>query len=250
MKTIRSIKRGMIRMRTMGKSTACPMAELRPVLYAASVAPLADGERYAAAYAAVSPARREKIDSFRFEKDKRLSLGAELLLRHALRAEGLGTVPMLFDCGAQGKPYFKDGGVFFSLSHSEEHVVCALAPFEVGCDVERITPIDLNIARRFFFRSEYADIAAQTTIEARNDLFFRYWTLKESFMKATGLGMKLPLDAFKIVRASEITVRQSVDPRQYSFAEFDELSGYKCALCTAGDCRGAVLHTVDLAQVL
>ena len=226
------------------------MTEMKPVLYAASVAPLADAEHYAAAYAAVSPARREKTDRFRFEKDKRLCLGAELLLRHALRAGGVGEVPMVFDHGAQGKPYFNGSGVFFNLSHSGEYVVCALAPYEVGCDVEQITPIDLNIARRFFFRSEYDDIAAQTTEKARNELFFRCWTLKESFMKVTGLGMKLPLDAFEIVRGAEITVRQSVDTRQYSFAEFDKLSGYKCALCTAGDCRGAVLCKVDLAEIL
>lgn len=226
------------------------MTITKPVLYAASVAPLADAEHYAAAYAAVSPARQEKVDRFRFEKDKRLSLGAELLLRHALHCEGLGEIPILFDYGAQGKPRLKDCSVYFNLSHSGEYVVCALAPYEVGCDVEQVTPIDLNIARRFFFRSEYDDIAAQTTQRARNELFFRCWTLKESFMKVTGLGMKLPLDAFEIVRGAEITVRQSVDTRQYSFAEFDELSGYRCALCTAGDCRGAVLHKVDLAEIL
>ena len=226
------------------------MSIQKPVLYAASVAPLADGERYASAYAAVSPARREKSDRFRFETDKRLCLGAELLLRHALRAEGLGEIPMVFTYGAQGKPYLKDGGVFFSLSHSGEYVVCALAPFEVGCDVEQITTIDLNIARRFFFRSEYEDIAAQETQAARSDLFFRYWTLKESFMKVTGLGMKLPLDAFEIVHGGEITVRQSVDKRKYRFAEFDGLAGYKCALCASGDCRGAAAHMVDLAEIL
>ena len=237
-------------MRTMKKSAVCPMAELKPVLYAASVAPLTDAELYAAAYAAVSLARREKADRFRFEKDKRLSLGAELLLRHALCAERLGEVPMAFTYGAQGKPHFKDGGVFFNLSHSGEYVLCALAPCEVGCDVEQIAPIDLNIARRFFFRSEYADIAAQMAENARNELFFRYWALKESFMKVTGLGMKLPLDAFEIVRGAEISVRQSVDERQYSFAEFGDISGYRCALCAAGDCHGAVLHTVDFAEVL
>ena len=226
------------------------MTITKPVLYAASVAPLADAEHYAAAYAAVSPARREKTDRFRFEKDKRLCLGAELLLRHALRAGGVGEVPMVFDHGAQGKPYFKDSGVYFNISHSEEYVVCALAPCEVGCDVEQITPVDLKIARRFFFRSEYDDVASQETAEARSDLFFRYWTLKESFMKVTGLGMKLPLDAFEIVRGSEITVRQSVDEREYSFAEFDGLPGYHCALCAAGDCRGAALHAVDLEENL
>ena len=226
------------------------MDGIKPVLYAAAVASLTDAELYAVAYAAASPARREKVDRLRFKKDQQLSLGAELLLRHALRCEGLGGVPLEFTYGAQGKPYLKDGGVYFSLSHSGEYVLCALAPCEVGCDVEKITPIDLNIARRFFFRSEYADIAAQEAAEAQSELFFRYWTLKESFLKATGLGMKLPLGAFEIVRGAELTVRQLVDTRQYRFAEFDDLSGYRCALCTAGDCRGAVLRTVDLAQVL
>ena len=226
------------------------MIEIKPVLYAVSVAPLADAEHYATAYAKVSPARREKVDRLRFERDRRLSLGAELLLRHALRCEGLGDVPMEFTYGAQGKPYLKCGNVFFSLAHSGEYVVCALAPCEVGCDVEQITPIDLKIARRFFFRSEYDDVASQETAEARSDLFFRYWTLKESFMKVTGLGMKLPLDAFEIVRGAEITVRQSVDERPYRFAEFDDLVGYKCALCTAGNCRGAALHKVDLEKII
>ena len=214
-----------------------------PVLYAASVAPLASPERYAAAYDAVSPARREKADRLRFEKDRRLSLGAELLLRHALRANGLCAAPTEY--GAQGKPCFKDGGVFFNLSHSGEYVICALAPCEVGCDVEKLAPVNLNVARRFC-RREYDDIFAQETAEEQSDLFFRYWTLKESFMKATGLGMSLPLDAFEIVRTPKLTVRQSVDTRQYGFAEFDGLAGYRCALCAAGDCRGAALLTVDL----
>ena len=226
------------------------MSEMTPVLYAASVAPLTDAARFASAYAAVSPARREKVDRLRFQKDQQLSLGAELLLRYALRREGLGGVPIEFTYGAQGKPYLKDGGVYFSLSHSGEYVLCALAPCEVGCDVEQIAPIDLKLARRFFSRGEYDDIAAQPTENAQRELFFRYWTLKESFLKATGLGMKLPLGAFEIVRGAELTVRQSVDTRQYRFAEFDDLSGYRCALCTAGDCRGAVLHRVGLAQVL
>lgn len=108
----------------------------------------------------------------------------------------------------------------------------------------------MPIGKPFFFRAEYDDIAAQTTQEARNGMFYRYWTLKESFMKATGLGMKLPLDAFRIVRGSEISVVQSVDGRNYHFAEYEEIPGCKCALCTAGDCRGAALRMADLRQIL
>lgn len=219
-------------------------------LYAADVSVLADPQFYAAAYAAASPARRGKTDRYHFAKDRYLSLGAELLLHHALRAAGICGLPADLDYGAQGKPYLRDSGIFFNLSHSGSWAVCAVSACEVGCDVEKIAPIDLEIAKRFFFRTEYDDIAAQTTEETRNEMFYRYWTLKESFMKATGLGMKLPLDAFRIVRGSEISVVQPVDGRSYHFAEYEEIPGCKCALCTAGDCRGAALRMVDLRQTL
>lgn len=219
-------------------------------LYAADVSVLADPQLYAAAYAAVSPARREKTDRYRFTKDRYLSLGAEILLYHALRAAGISDLPADFCCGAQGKPYLKNCGVSFNLSHSGNWAVCAVSAREVGCDVEKIAPISLEIAKRFFCSAEYDDIAAQTTDEARNEMFFRYWTLKESFIKATGLGMKLPLNAFRIVRGSEISIIQSVDGKAYHFAEYNELPGFRCALCTAGDCRGTVLQKADLKQIL
>ncbi len=218
-------------------------------IYAASVAPLADAQLYAAALAAVSPQRRAKAERYHFEKDRRLSLGAEVLLRHALRSAGAPERELRFTYGAQEKPYL-GGGVWFNLSHSGESVLCAVSDCEVGCDVEQVTEISLRIAERFFFRGEYDDIAAQPSPEARNDRFFRYWTLKESFMKVTGLGMKLPLDEFQICLGGGISVLQSVDERMYFFREYDGLPGYKCAMCTADGPCADVLQTVDLAALL
>lgn len=222
----------------------------KTALYAADVSVFADPQLYAEAYAAASPARREKIDRYHFAKDRYLSLGAETLLHYALRLAGIRELPVTFDYGPQGKPYLKDGCVYFNISHSGNWVICAVSACEVGCDVEKIVPIDLKIAERFFFHEEYDDIAAQTTQETQNEMFYRYWTLKESFMKATGLGMKLPLDSFRIVLGSEISVEQSVDGRNYRFIEYDVIPGCKCALCTAGDGRAAALHMTDLRQIL
>ena len=222
---------------------------IAPILYAADVTPLADPELYSLAYTAATPARREKADRYRFAKDRQLSLGAEALLRHALRCAGFDTASIDFDYGAEKKPYLKSGGIFFNLSHSEEWAVCAIGECELGCDVEKIAPIDLKLARRFL-PEEAEDIYAQPTEAEKLDLFYRYWTLKESFMKATGLGMQLPLDAFRIVRGETISVIQSVDDRDYGFREFSDLPGYKCALCRAGDCGGAQLHILDLKEIL
>ena len=223
---------------------------IKTVLYAASAAPLSDSRLYDAAYSAASDPRRQKTDRYRKARDRRLSLSAELLLRYGLRAAGQDAVTIDLDYNAQGKPFLKNSDVYFNVSHSEEYVICAVAGCEVGCDVEKISTVDLKIAKRFFFREEYDDIAAQTTPAERDELFCRYWTLKESFMKATGLGMKLPLDEFRIVLGQEISVIQSVDERSYSFKEFADIPGYRCALCMAGDCRDAELRIIDLAKAL
>ena len=220
-----------------------------PILFAADVTALKDAELYHLAYAAATPPRREKTDRFRPEKDRRLSLGAEALLRHALRCAGSGAASADFVYGAEKKPYLRDGGLFFNLSHSGIWAVCAVAGCEVGCDVEQVAPIDLKLARRFL-PEEYADILSQPTAAERLELFYRYWTLKESFMKATGLGMALPLDAFRIVRGDGVSVLQSVDDRAYGFREFADLPGYRCALCCAGDCSDAQLHILDLEEIL
>lgn len=225
-------------------------SDLKPVLYAASTAPLADDRLYTAAYQTISPARKNKINRYRMEKDRRLSLGAELLLRFALSTAGFCDPLPELEYGAQEKPFFKTGGIQFNLSHSEEYVLCAVSGCEVGCDIEKISPADLHIAERFFCREEYKDIAAQPSEEEKSEMFFRYWTLKESFMKATGLGMKLALNAFRIVLEDEISVIQSVDDRHYSFAEFRNIPGYRCALCAAGDCRETRLHIADLKEIL
>ena len=220
-----------------------------PILFAADVTALKDAELYHLAYAAATPARREKTDRFRFEKDRRLSLGAEALLRHALRCADLDAASAGFDYGADKKPYLKDGRLFFNLSHSGIWAVCAVAGYEVGCDVEQVAPIDLKLARRFL-PEEYADILSQPTAEERLELFYRYWTLKESFLKATGLGMKLPMDRFQIRLGTEISVIQSVDGRRYTFREYDDLPGCRCALCAAGECRDTELRIVDLQKIL
>ncbi len=184
-------------------------------------------------YRAVSAARRTKIDHLRFTKDKRLSLGAELLLNQALRDHGVDPHQAQIAYGAQQKPYLASHPTLhFNLSHAGARVMCALADVEVGCDVEIIRPIDLALAKQFFVPSEYATIASQPTDDARNACFYRFWTLKESFMKATGLGFDLALDKFCIqLTQTSVTVEQSVEAGPWSFCELALEPNYHYACC-------------------
>jgi 4'-phosphopantetheinyl transferase len=68
---------------------------------------------------------------------------------------------------------------------------------EIGIDVENITrTVDTaELAPSVFAPAELADFR-QAGLEDRRDRFFSYWTLKESYIKARGMGLSLPLDAF------------------------------------------------------
>lgn len=225
-----------------------PSPESRTILYAADVSVLENPALYARAYASSSPQRREKADKYKHGRDKYLALGAELLLRYGLCQAGLSELPLSLEFGEHGKPYLKDSDIFFSLSHSGDWAVCAVSDIEVGCDIERIRPVDLKLARRFSPEEYSAIISADE--ENRLELFFRCWTLKESFMKATGLGLKLPLNEFQIVMENEISVIQSANDLSYGFREFSEISGYRCAVCTAGAACDAELKIVELSDCI
>ena len=191
------------------------------------------------AHTLVSEKRQEKIDFYRFEKDKRLSAGAYLLLKKLLCQTNV-TDP-LFKTGKYGKAYISNfENIYFNLSHSGKMVLCAISDMEVGADIEYIDPaIDLNIARNYFYNSEYENI-----MKAENppDEFFKYWVLKESYMKYTGLGMNLELDSFEIIIEDEIRLKN--DNENLKFNLFD-IKNYKIAIAGHYDVSRPIEYDID-----
>jgi len=219
---------------------------LSTAVYFADTEPLKDSGTYSRCYDALPDFRKEKADAFVFDKDRYLSVGVWMLLQRALDDIGIDMDSLRFDRTGTGKPFIADSDIRFNLSHSHERVMCIVSDREVGCDVERIDPIDMNVAKRFFYGSEYDTIMAGQTPSDRYDMFYRFWTLKESFMKATGLGFRLPLDAFRIDIGSTIGVEQKVDGSEYGFAEYDIGDGYRyAACCRDGDIAEKMIR-VDL----
>ena len=155
-------------------------------------------------YELVSKNRKDKIDFYRFEKDKKLSCGAYLLLKKLLSEKNISNP--VFKSEKYGKTYISNHeNVYFNLSHSGKMVLCAISDMEVGVDIEYIDDeIDLNIAKQYFYNREYESIM---NAENRPDEFFKYWVLKESYMKYTGLGFHLKLDSFEIVVEDDIKLK-------------------------------------------
>ncbi|MBE6519060.1 MAG: 4'-phosphopantetheinyl transferase superfamily protein [Thermoplasmata archaeon] len=202
---------------------------------------------YGRAYSILPGYRREKADSFVFAKDKALSVGVWLLLRRALEDLGEDPDKIRINYLKNGKPVLEGSDIQFNLSHSEHRVMCSVSDIDLGCDVEHIEPIDMDIARRYFFGSEYETISSS---EDREGMFYRFWTLKESFMKATGLGFELPLDSFCIRLGERISVDQTVDGKDYSFKEYHTNDGYRYAVCSLNDDFIPEMEHIDLAKYL
>lgn|GEM_PF-434514 len=219
--------------------------------YIADIEPLKNEALYAAAFEQASAERKARILRYRFASDRALSLGAELLLRKLLADFGYGRINLRYAYGAHQKPYLEDApGFHFSLSHSKDYVMAAASLQEIGCDIQKIIPTDLSIAKRFFSESEYRTILALPESE-QNVMFFRLWALKESFQKATGRGFSLPLNRFEILfDKTRVSVLQSLDPQPYCFAEPCAPTGYRCAVCKAGDSLQLDCKLIDLETLI
>ena len=88
----------------------------------------------------------------------------------------------------------------FNLSHSEDFALYAITRNQrVGIDLERVVPLadQDDIARRFFSVRE-ATVLAGLSIEDKARTFYTYWTRKEAYAKAIGLGLSLPFDDFDV----------------------------------------------------
>ncbi|MCM3746393.1 4'-phosphopantetheinyl transferase superfamily protein [Paenibacillus pasadenensis] len=153
----------------------------------------------------VSAERREAAGRYRKPIDAYRSLTGEILARLAVRQQlRIPNDELVFVKNAYGKPMLSPPAAdcHFNVSHAGSWVVCAFGDSPVGVDVERIKPIDISIAERFFAPEEYA---ALTSLPEQEQLrfFYQLWTLKESYIKAVGKGLSIPLDSFSFTIAAD-----------------------------------------------
>ena len=117
-------------------------------------------------------------------------------------------------------------------------VCCAISDREIGVDVEYNDPaIDLNIAKNYFYNSEYENIMKS---DNPSNEFFRYWVLKESYMKYTGLGFNLDLDSFEIIIDGDIKLKNDKNNVKFNLFDVDD---YK--LASAGHFNTKKLEKYD-----
>lgn len=153
----------------------------------------------------LSPDESERASRFHFLRDRQSYVASRGILRIIL-AGYLSADPheLSFSYSKKEKPSLGpvhgESQVKFNVTHSSAVAMYAFTrQREVGVDVEQIRrDIEVeSIANRFFSLHEQEELAAFPA-EQRVDAFFRCWTRKEAYIKATGDGLSLPLSQFDV----------------------------------------------------
>lgn len=174
-----------------------------------------------------------KVPFFKFKQVKDSYVISQGSLRRLL-SEYLGIPANLVKIGRRrkGKPYsIDDPGLYFNMSNSGKFVVIAFSrDGEVGIDIEKTRPLhdlDEMIAKNFTSR-EIRFITARP--EERISRFFRLWTVKESYLKAIGEGMRLQPDSLEFAiesdRVRQLSVEGVFDQEDWNFKEFSKSNDY------------------------
>lgn len=159
--------------------------------------------RYDAYRALLSGDEEQRMSRLIFERDRRRFVLTRALVRTMLsRYASVAPAAWTFIANVHGRPEILDRprgvpDLRFNLSHTEGLIACAVTiGREVGIDVEHIgRRLTHDVAGRFFAPREVYDLNARPADE-RSRVFFDYWTLKEAYIKARGLGLALPLADF------------------------------------------------------
>ncbi|MGA2415128.1 MAG: 4'-phosphopantetheinyl transferase superfamily protein [Candidatus Sulfotelmatobacter sp.] len=184
---------------------------------------------------------------FHFNRDRQRYVAARAWLRLLLGAYlEFEAKELTFSYSAREKPAlgFSYAGrrMEFNLSHSGAVALLVFAwGRQVGVDVEAVrADFEVEaIANRFFSAQEREQLWACPPAE-RHAAFFRCWTRKEAYIKATGAGLSLPLSQFDVSLAAGetnallATRPDAAEAERWLLREVPAGPGYVASLCVSG----------------
>ena len=201
---------------------------------------------------------REKTDRFRVARDRHTCLITRALVRTTLsRYQDVPPEHWRFRTNDRGRPDVSapTSPIRFNLSHTDGLIACLVSRDRaVGVDVEHLARASrwVDLADRNFAPREAAALR-RLTVADRPTRFLEYWTLKESYIKARGLGLTIPLAAFSFDlparSADDIAIRftPAIDdePARWQFGLARLASGHLIATAVergTGDPVPVTLH--------
>jgi 4'-phosphopantetheinyl transferase len=193
----------------------------------------------------LSAPERDQERRFYFARDRLRYLVTRALVRTVLsRYLPLPPPAWRFETNDYGRPHIANpiaGAERFKFNISHTHSLIALGITRggaLGVDVEnfRARAISIDVADRYFAPEEVAALAGVPQ-DLQQYRFFEYWTFKEAYIKARGMGLSLPLDKFSFHYAHDADVQLAIepeladDPRRWRLWQLRPQSDYLLALC-------------------
>ena len=180
-----------------------------------------------------------RAERFYFDKHRNHYIAARGQMRKILNKYlKIENEKLIFSYNEFGKPFLKNELLQFNLSHSHELALLAInLQHELGVDIEwmhRKTNL-LQIGERFFSANEFA-VLKSLPVDQQRQGFFNCWTRKESYIKARGKGLGIPLSQFEVsLRPDETAVLESTwhDPeavKKWTLYAIDPHPDYAAAL--------------------
>ncbi len=137
----------------------------------------------------MEPSRRAQTESISHPDVKRATISGEWLCKTMLSEQsGLPFAQISLARGKDGKPFALNLPLHFSVSHSGAWVACAISQSPVGIDLESVRNRDLSVTKRVCSPEETDFIFADQREQLQR--FLKVWTVKEAFVKMTGVGIK------------------------------------------------------------
>lgn len=206
---------------------------------------ISDSSLHAEYRALLTEEERGKEFRFYFPDDQRRYLVTRAMVRTVLsRYLDVDPTDWRFANNQYGRPAIAnlgqaECGLRFNISHTRGLIALGVTQHrELGVDVEnvRTRDVSLDIADRFFAQPEVAELATVPK-ERQQDRFFEYWTFKESYIKARGMGLSIPLGQFSFHYPHERAVRIAIDPQlgddanRWGFWQYRPTSEHLLAVC-------------------
>jgi len=208
----------------------------------AEISPLMDRATYERFYATIPKHRQDKAD--------------RIYYKHWIkRAQSVG-VWCLWE---SMKAHFQiNDDHIYNFSHSGDYVLCSAETTGkqdvlLGCDIEEVGLYNHSFIHRFYAMSEQRRLRRSKGEGNWKNLFTRYWVLKESYMKATGLGMAIDTRAieFDIGEEGDMVRLLHAPHHDEDHFYFQEMlltnTNYKAAVCSSDHEIDPVIYEKHLA---
>ncbi|HEY0941013.1 MAG TPA: 4'-phosphopantetheinyl transferase superfamily protein [Steroidobacter sp.] len=214
-------------------------------LWLAHYQEISDAALHAEYRALLTEEERNQQLRFYFPDDRQRYLVTRALVRTVLsRYLDIDPADWRFANNQYGRPAIAnldpaECGLRFNISHTRGLIALGVTQRrELGVDVENVLTreVSMDIADRFFAPAEVAELATVPP-ERQQDRFFEYWTFKESYIKARGMGLSIPLGQFSFHYPHERAVHIAIDPElgddanRWSFWQYRPTAAHLLAVC-------------------